>query len=220
MKRARNPPQVIWATLLVIASFANTGAESIAGTAIGSGQLDASTFKSYEDGAGVVVRLSNERDLPFLFLGKVPDRNHLRYHTYRRPVARFPDVGSCLVEKERNSEKPDLTAFDWKLMGDTNQAEVCIHRIATSYRDPEAFEAWLASQKFEPIGRIEGMATGDPKLFIIYADWSVNRKGVLLGLGNYIARKFTELFSYTLHVSVSYKENVGVTNVQVSYLKN
>ena len=111
-------------------------------------------------------------------------------------------------------------AFDWRSMGDPAQAEVCVYRIATSYRDPENFEVWLASQTFEPIGRIEGLATGDPKLFIIYADWPVKQKGVLLGLGSYIVGKFTELVSYTLRISVRYKESAGVTNVKVSYLKN
>jgi hypothetical protein len=124
-----------------------------------------------------------------------------------------------LVWEERKVTKPDLTAFDWKAMGDTTHAEVCIYRIATSYRDPKGFEAWLASQNLESIGRIEGAATGDRKGLTIQAHWPVKERGVLLGLGSYISRKLTEFVSYSLIIGVQYKENFGVYNVGVSYLK-
>jgi hypothetical protein len=235
--RARTLLKAIGLTLLVIVSFANPGAGSPAGfgsvsgdarttevampiadTAIGSDQLDASTSEAYKDSAGSVVRLSSEEDLPFVFLGKVPGPGHPKYRTYRKPIARFPDVRSCLIKKERAKAKPDLTAFDWRSMGGATEAEVCIYRIATSYRDPDGFEAWLAAQDFGSIRQREGsVLINKTKEIYVQGYWPVKEKGVLLGLRNYLYRIYLKYDADSLLISVRYRDGFGVYETHISY---
>jgi len=230
-------PQSIGVMLLIGASLANpsagfaaelgsassdvrtaAGAPPVAGTADGNDQLDTSTFEAYEDSAGVVVRLSSEEYLPFVFMGKIPGRGHPKYRTFRQPIARFPDVRSCLIRKERDAAKPDLTAFDWRSMGGATEAEVCIYRIATSYRDPDGFEAWLAAQDFGSIRQREGsVLINQTKEIYVQGYWPVEEKGVLLGLRNYLYRIYLKYIADSLLISVRYRDGFGVYEAHISY---
>lgn len=94
------------------------------------------------------VRLAKQETEPFLFLGKVVDEDHPRSGDYKRALRRFPDVRSCLVEKEREKPKPDLRQIDWDKIRNIKDIDVCVFRIASSIEDIENIKLWLLHHDF------------------------------------------------------------------------
>jgi hypothetical protein len=94
------------------------------------------------------VRLAKQETEPFLFLGKVVDKDHPRYGDYKRALRRFPDVRSCLTKEEREKPQPDLRQIDWDAVRNIKDIDVCVFRIASSIEDVEAIRAWLRYHGF------------------------------------------------------------------------
>lgn len=183
--------------------------------------VNANPSEPYIDSVGMVIRLSDEETIPFLFLGQEMHQDHPRYGEYIGPIQQFPSVRSCLVETEQDAEKPDLAAFNWKSMENPAQAEVCIYRIATSYGDPQALATWLENQGFQRVTFSKRATTVDgSKINSIQADWPVQEKGALLGLGNPVTKKMIESVSYSLKIIVMYTPVFRVYAVDVGYLTN
>ena len=89
------------------------------------------------------VRLAKQETEPFLFLGKVMDEDHPRFHQYRTALRRFPSVRSCLITKERETAQPDLRQIDWHAISDVQEIEVCVFRTASSIEEVETIKTWL-----------------------------------------------------------------------------
>jgi len=96
--------------------------------------------------------LANQETDPFLFSGKLMDENHPRWRQYRRALRIYPDVRDCLVEKERESEQPNLLKIDWRRVGGGASLGVCGFRIARSLKDVERIRQWLVNQQFRVVG--------------------------------------------------------------------
>lgn len=94
------------------------------------------------------VRLATQETEPFLFLGKVVDKDHPRYSDFRRALRRFPNVRSCLIEAEREKRRPDLRQIDWGLIENGQETHVCVFRIASSIEGVEGIKTWFRSQGF------------------------------------------------------------------------
>jgi hypothetical protein len=105
------------------------------------------------------VRLAKQETVPFLFLGKTVDEDHPRYGDYRRALRRFPDVRSCLIEREREKPQPDLRRIDWDAIQDIQEIEVCIYRIVTSIGDIEIAKLWLRYHGFT-VGQLTRIYSG------------------------------------------------------------
>lgn len=99
------------------------------------------------------AKLADQTSDPFLFLGRVIDRDAARWRQYAFALWRFPDVRSCLVKSERSAEIPNLLLLDWDRTGTGSGAEVCIFRIMRSLSSPEDVENWLAVHQFSFRGR-------------------------------------------------------------------
>lgn len=243
-------PQSIGVMLLIGASLANpsagfaaelgsassdvrtaAGAPPVAGTADGNDQLDTSTFEAYEDSASLVVRLSSEETVPFPLKEQIVvlrpidektiDLDRWFLQPYKIPAANFPDVRSCLVTKERDKAKPDLTAFDWRSMGDRFDAEVCIFRILTSYRLWDD-AGWLASQGFKIIVHADFAPDpyGGGGGYGIFATWKVKESGVLLEMRSNIEGISTNFIVKEISIDISYFSNSDVPKISIEYSKD
>lgn len=93
--------------------------------------------------------LADQTSDPFLFLGKVVDRDHPKWRKYRKSLRRCPDVRDCLLEEEKTAETPNLLMIDWERICSGESASVCVFRIAASLGTVERIQAWLAYQKFK-----------------------------------------------------------------------
>lgn len=92
--------------------------------------------------------LSKQESEPFLFLGKVMDADHPRWHQYRRTLGSYTNVRDCLVLDEQNKAKPNLLMLDWHRVGAGSGAEICIFRIARSLNDIDRIKKWLEYHAF------------------------------------------------------------------------
>lgn len=96
--------------------------------------------------------LSNQETDPFLFLGLVVNQEHPRWRKYKKSLRRYPDVRDCLVASEQAVETPNLLMIDWDRVGTSENASVCVFRIASSLNTIERIEAWLSYHKFKSRG--------------------------------------------------------------------
>lgn len=101
-------------------------------------------------------RLANADTHPFRRGLHIIDASHPRWDQYRRAIRRYADARACLLREERNSEAPDLLAFDWRGIGERQEpSDVCLFRIAASLNTIDAVENWLRLQGFIRITRLD-----------------------------------------------------------------
>ncbi len=164
--------------------------------------------------------LANQETDPFLFLGKIVNREHPQWKRYRKDLRRFPDVASCLVDSERQKKKPNLLKLDWDEVGTGSGAEVCVFRIASSLKDSGQTLNWLAfhmfrfsglnrigSQKFKPRYETEPISQ-------VTARWSIEqyrqvKPSLLTSLTGY------ELI-YEYRLILNFDQNSRISGVGVS----
>lgn len=79
--------------------------------------------------------LTNEINMPY-WEGKVK--------TYRKNIARFSNVQSCLIKSQRKISEPDLRLIDWAAFGSPKDVDVCLWRIFSSLSNPELVKEWMA----------------------------------------------------------------------------
>lgn len=178
-------------------------------------------FEPYRDSAGTVVRLSREEMIPFSQYGKPLGPDTLYYSVYKRTAERFPDVQSCLADGERVREQPDLTKFDWLKFSRGTEAEVCLFRIATSYRSAEGFAKWLASQGFTARSGYIIEYRSDRNYpsnldFIVHGRWSVLEKGALI-YRNAITKQYIEKYIHSFSVSIRFRVDFGILRTSAGY---
>jgi len=125
--------------------------------------------------------LANQETNPFLFNGKAVDEKHQKWGKYRKNLRRYPDVRDCLLEAERSEKAPNLLMIDWEGVGTSENASVCVFRIAASLGDIERTQAWLAYQGFRFSGisrRVSKTFVPDHENYPVYtvtASWTVDR---------------------------------------------
>ncbi len=95
--------------------------------------------------------LANQETDPFLFNGKVMDREHPRWRKYRRSLLRYSDVRDCLIRSEAKRESPNLTLIDWTKMRSEEIIEVCMFRVFSSLGAPAAAKQWLEIQGLQNV---------------------------------------------------------------------
>lgn len=143
-------------------------------------QLSAEPTFPYEDSVGVVVRLATEADRPFMRLGETVEEDEDVARDYRHAVQKYGSVLSCLDPVQQSSDHPDLAEINWRQFRSTQEADVCLFRIASSYQGADEFEAWLVRQGFDRITRSRGYSAtlaGDG--IHVDARWSTVENGVL-----------------------------------------
>lgn len=94
------------------------------------------------------THLATQETDPFLFIGKVMNEDHPRYHQFKRALRKFPDVRSCLIPEEQEKQRPDLRQIDWSAIGEFKEINVCVFRIATSIDDVEGIRKWFRYHGF------------------------------------------------------------------------
>lgn len=125
--------------------------------------------------------LANQETNPFLFNGKVVDEEHPQWGKYRKTLRRYPDVRDCLQEAERSAKAPNLLMIDWEGVGTSENASVCVFRIAASLGDIERTQAWLAYQGFRFSGinrRVSKTFVPEHEKYPVYnvtASWTVDK---------------------------------------------
>jgi len=95
--------------------------------------------------------LSNQEIDPFLFYGKVVDREHPQWREYRRSLSRYSDVRDCLIPSEAKRQTPNLILIDWKKMRSEEVIEVCMFRIFSSLESPADAKQWLEIQGLQNV---------------------------------------------------------------------
>lgn len=181
-------------------------------------------FEPYRDGVGVVVRLSREEIAPVTRFGEPLDPEGPWYRAYRDSVDRFPDVQSCLAGEDQQRDRPDLAHFDWEKMATRFDAEVCLFRIATSYRTAGDVESWLQAQGFETESaylqayRPDRNYVGGQDLSL-WGRWSVRTKGALI-FRNLAEKAYFERNAYALVITFTFRPSIGVFDTDVGYLIN
>lgn len=111
-------------------------------------------FSAYSDQAGLVLRLSEEKQEPFLFLGRSISDSDV-HDKYGSSVLKFPSVRECLQESEAKTDFPNLTTIDWAKLKSTEDADVFLFRIASSYSKIDDFKSWLEFFHFRASARIQ-----------------------------------------------------------------
>jgi hypothetical protein len=174
------------------------------------------TFESYRDAAGEVMRLANENQQPFVYAGitikstnqEQPNMEDIQ-QKYLPSIDRFLTVKHCLFQAEESLPQPDLTHFNWNEIKTNEDAEVCIHRIASSYSTPEHMKTWFESQGFQTqdIQRREGMVG-------LSASWSIDDKGARFG-SSFLNKAWIGFVAYSMSVGVVYDTNQSVQSVDV-----
>jgi hypothetical protein len=166
------------------------------------------------------VRLSTQETDPFLKQGKIVDEEHADWEGYRGPIRKFSDVRSCLTEDQRYAQFPDLRKVNWpRLLGQRNEAEVCVFRIVTSLLSVDAIETWALSldMNVSELGRTksedyQSKYPMEPR-FNLGLGWTGDqyRERVAwspLGLLN--------KFIYGYSITVTFSENMQVSGASVS----
>jgi hypothetical protein len=142
--RARRARSWGWGAVLLIATacwLVTTGRAGAQDGAVdcGIGSACRSAPKSWPD----------QESQPFRFLGEIMDRDHPRWRTYARPIARYPGPRECLLPEEANLERPSLLAFDWQGPRRLSDLDVCLFRVFAALGSPEEVRAWLRHFGFQ-----------------------------------------------------------------------
>jgi len=168
----------------------------------------------YDDAQGRVVRLSSEEIVPFKKLGHSP-RTGTKFAHYRSSIARFRMVSDCLIEVERLKPEPDLAAIDWDQIDSDEQAEVCLFRVASSYGDAEAMEAWFEAQGLSLLGRSNSSFL-TPPTYSTGAGRLIDERGVLYSSGwlNHLIIRF---LAHAVSLSVRYTEDGEIYGTSAGY---
>lgn len=181
-------------------------------------------FEPYADSAGTVVRLSIESIVPVTRFGRPLNPARPWYSAYREGVDRFPSARSCLIDEERDRPRPDLTRFDWRKVTTYAQAEVCIFRIATSYRTVEGFERWMLAQGLT-IGSGYTQRYRPDRNYVggnDFATWG--RRPLTSGSTTedpgQAAKQDTEKRTPRMNIGVIFRPGVGVYEVAFSFIAN
>jgi len=93
--------------------------------------------------------LASQKTDPFLFLGKIVDREHPQWKKYRKSLRHFPAVRDCLTKGEQTADTPNLLRIDWQRVGTSENASVCVFRIARSLGSVERVVQWLEFHEFQ-----------------------------------------------------------------------
>lgn len=168
----------------------------------------------YRDGQGSVVRLSEERLVPFKKSGTSP-RLSSKFAHYRSSIARFPMVRDCLIEAERLNPEPDLAAIDWDQIDNDEQAEVCLFRVASSYGDAGAMEAWFKAQGLRLHTRADGSFLRVP-IYGVAGGRLIDEQGALYSSG-WLNDLIIRIFAHAVTLSVSYTEDNQVYDTDAGY---
>lgn len=176
----------------------------------------ADQFQVYDDSVGVVARLATEKDIPFRSRGRTVS-HELVSRNYKTSVSRFPSVHSCLTGENRNASQPDLSKIDWSLIQSTYDADVCLFRIASSYKSVTSFEKWLQRNGFPEVTRFERNSVGSSGDGIaLSASRNIKRDGVLFGHSP-IRSFFISKTAYGLSVSIVYDSQGNLFSVGSNY---
>lgn len=178
------------------------------------GQLAADYVTLYEDPQGAVVRLSKERETPFLKIGKSPRLTN-SFKRYRSAIKRFPSIRDCLLASEQQKKIPNLGAIDWEKIDTEQEAAVCAFRAASSYGTPDAFEIWLRAQGLSVGGRTIS-TWKNPPTTTVTGTLSTRKKGVLYSK-NWLQGWWTGKLAYGFGLSVTYESDGRVSSAHAGY---
>ena len=92
--------------------------------------------------------LASQETNPFLFIGKVVNREHPQWGNYRRAIRKYSGVRECLVPEEQLKEEPNLLLIDWDRVGLGRSGEVCLFRIGSSLGSADNMMSWLTYHAF------------------------------------------------------------------------
>lgn len=128
-----------------------TGIGLLLGTLICFAEVRDDRWQECREAKSCVIdydHLANWDTQPFLFYGKVVNSEHPQFGNYRRRLSDFSNVRHCLIPQERNATEPNLLKIDWKAVGVSRGAEVCVFLIATSLGSIERIVDWLDYHEF------------------------------------------------------------------------
>jgi hypothetical protein len=166
------------------------------------------TFVAYNDSAGQVVRLSEQKARPFKVSGKTLEEHaDLPYHNiqnkYYEPISQFPSVLDCLDFSEWNKPKPDLTKIDWGKFDNYSEAEVCLYRIADSYGSSSGIKSWMKTQFFDVVIPLQV----DEETLNIQGIWKMSNHAPIIAT-YFFGGWHLAIFSYNASITFSYKNDM------------
>lgn len=174
---------------------------------------DRAQFVAYKDRAGEVIALSGEEKQPFLFNGnplRPTEKYADLYKKYKKSITRFSSVRDCLEDEVQEEDQPDLTRIDWSKIDWNEDAEVCLFRIASSYKTMEDMRNWFEVGGFNK----PRIFNTDNRSWLVGAGWDVKEHGVLFS-PNFLLRQWQNLIFYGMSFAVRYDQNHAVYDTGV-----
>jgi hypothetical protein len=157
-------------------------------------------------------KLSTQAEDPFLFLGKLVEPGHPRFEAFKEALQRFPNVRTCLLDSEVNSEEPNLLKFDWRRPEGGPELEVCLFRVMSSLGGPGPIYEWLQYHEFKGAPRLSRPRGGNAKpryendyVYSLQGTWPVERYRKIRNPQSWLARiaGFEIIYSFTLVIYFS-----------------
>lgn len=168
----------------------------------------------YYDRFGPIIRLANEAETPFMFAGRTISETG-NVERFRGSVRRYPSVQSCLVMEAAEKTEPDLSAIDWSHMRDSEDATVCLFRIASSYEDKDVFQSWLAQFGFGSFFELVDDYYQYENSTLLTASRDHSENGGRLIPYKLIERLFS--FDYSTSISAYFSKDGKVISMKYSY---
>lgn len=135
---------------------------------------------------------------------------------YRKAVEKFPNVDSCLLERDVNS-------VNWSLIKTTTELEVCLSRIHNHLGDVSKSEEWFKQQGFKVIVQSHPRGSLPGIYHSISGNWTIPTTGPLKGQKSPMSGMhiYFEEFLATTGISIGIEispKNI-VTDVKAGYTR-
>ncbi len=169
-------------------------------------------FVQYSDRAGLVEVIANESTNPFLLNGKSLETLQDHKENYGVAINKFYSVQDCLSENTKEMTNPDLTNIDWNKIDTKEEAEVCLFRIASSYKSPEAMLEWF---KLNHFSKVNFYNKDYSKHIAVTALWPVKERGVIFS-SNYFKKIWLNRIVHGQSFVVKYNKNKNLFGTGVS----
>jgi hypothetical protein len=157
----------------------------------------------YKDQFGVITSISNEELIPFSTKQAPTTQEH------KTAIQKFYSVKQCLEQDERPKTQPNLLKFNWGSFESTQEADICLFRIATSYAEISSFVKWLEYYGFT-VQTLKG-STSTQKKFLINA-YRPHKNQKPLFLVGFLDKLFNISYSYAIQIHID--ENGSILSIK------
>lgn len=162
-----------------------------------------------------VARSSPSREAAFVFHGRPLVPGSSLYRIYVGSMQRFPDLSSCLSDGEGSNN----LNINWRNMGSSQDADVCLFHVFSALPDDEEMMRWLRRAGFSKVTAIRrgfGLPMSSDKSAVdMQAIWTTAEKGPLYG--GFFERIAVGILDTPVSVSISLNKDSDVIDVNFGY---